>query len=231
MNGRAVTTEYQRKALLGDRDITSELRKQGLSDREIFFEMFLDADGVDYEALENRLGEIKRKVGYLWGISGTVFWNMTFPAREETIVEHEYAPATGYGWAIPDLGTREKPSKVNMDAFWKSFTGKTDRENEDCLDERTKRAIASRVRTFLSNGADGVTPSYRKVEYILGTGRNWKGPIGEFTLRLVKENTGQFVSVCFPGQPRRISPTVYEFSQKDFVPQDLLVVYFYDVKP
>ena len=65
----AVTTEYQRKALLGDRDITSELRKQGLSDREIFFEMFLDADGVDYEALENRLGEMKRKVGYLWGIS------------------------------------------------------------------------------------------------------------------------------------------------------------------
>jgi len=48
-------------------------------------------------------------------------------------------------------------------------------------------------------------------------------------LRLVKERPDEFVSVCFPGKPDKISPTVYEFYQKDFVPQDTLVVYFYRV--
>ncbi len=32
-------------------------------------------------------------------------------------------------------------------------------------------------------------------------------------------------------RPQKISPNVYEFHQKDFVPQDDLVVYFYTVSP
>ena len=35
------------------------------------------------------------------------------------------------------------------------------------------------------------------------------------------------VSLCFPGQPRRVSPTVLEFHEVNLVPQDRLVVYFY----
>jgi hypothetical protein len=51
--------------------------------------------------------------------------------------------------------------------------------------------------------------------------------IREFRLRLIKERPDWFVSVCFPGKPEKISPTVYEFIQKAYVPQDKLVVYFY----
>lgn len=67
------------------------------------------------------------------------------------------------------------------------------------------------------------------VEYVLGTGRNWKGPIADFTLRIEKDSPEQFVSLCFPGRAKRVSPTVLEFSHTDFVPQDKLVVYFYTV--
>ncbi len=70
---------------------------------------------------------------------------------------------------------------------------------------------------------------FQSRRYILGTGRNWKGPIGEFKLRLKKNTPEEIVSVCFPGQPEKLSPTLYEFTQRNFVPDDRLVVYFYNV--
>jgi hypothetical protein len=63
----------------------------------------------------------------------------------------------------------------------------------------------------------------------LGTGRNWKGPIGEFKPRLKKGIPEEIVSACLPGQPKKLSPTLYEFTERNFVPDDRLVVYFYDV--
>jgi hypothetical protein len=212
-----------RKAVIGDRDITEQLRKLGLSDEEIFFDVAYE----DLEPLLSKYKTIKEEYGNWWAISQTLFWEMNFPSGREIVVEHEYAPAIGGGFAVvynqPNL-------KAEISNLWKSFTGKHD-ENEDCLEETTKRAIENRVKMAMSKGAEAVTVNYSSVEYILGTGRNWKGPIGEFRLRLVKEKPDQFVSVCFPGQPEKISPTVYEFYQKDFVPQDTLVVYFYTVDP
>ncbi len=71
----------------------------------------------------------------------------------------------------------------------------------------------------------------KNVEYILGTGRNWKGPIGTFTLRIEKETPDEIISLCFSGKPKKISPTVYEFYKRDFVPPYRLVVFFYGVGP
>lgn len=75
--------------------------------------------------------------------------------------------------------------------------------------------------------AENVARQLEDVEYILGTGRNWKGPIADFTLRIEKARPDDIVSLCFPGQPRRVSPTVLEFHEVNLVPQDRLVVYFY----
>jgi hypothetical protein len=225
VDGKPVAKELVRKAVLGDRDITDQLRKLGLSDKEIF----LDWIPKDEPNLLDKLEGFRKRFGDWWRISQTLFWQMTFPAKKETVVEHEYAPATGAGWAGPY--NREN---FNADTahLWSSFTGKSDsRKDEDCPDETTKRAIENRVRMAMSKGVEAVSVKYSSVEYILGTGRNWKGPIGEFRLRLVKEKPDQFVSLCFPGQPEKTSPTVYEFYKKDFVPQDTLVVYFYTVDP
>jgi|GEM_PF-796796 len=223
VNGKPVITRSERKALLDGHDITDRLRKLGLSDQEIFFDVS-DAERGD---LWTKLERFKIKIGNWWDISRTFFWHMSFPARKETAVSQEYAPATGAGWAILRQREGADQFKEGLEELWSSFTGKDD--NEDCLDAITKRAIANRVKATLAKGAESVDFKYDSVEYILGTGRNWKGPIGDFTLRLIKEKPEQFVSVCFPGKPEKISPTVYEFRQKDFVPQDSLVVYFYAV--
>ena len=220
VNSRPVVTGSERKALLDGRDITDQLRELGLSDKEIFF----DVPDKGTRDLWLKLEQFIPRVGHLWDISQIIFWDVTFTAGKETVVEHEYTPATGSGFAL--VGNGEN-LKGDIAKFWGSFTGKHDRENEDCLDETTKRAIENRVKIAVTKGAESVEVHYQKIEYILGTGRNWKGSIGEFKLRLVKEKPDQFVSVCFPGKPEKVSPTIYEFYQKDFVPQDTLTVYFY----
>lgn len=227
VDNKPVAPQCERKALLEGRDVTDRLRRLGLSDKEIFFDV-ADRDKAD---LWDRLKPAVPKIGNWWDISQVYFWDMTFPAGQETLVDHEYEPASGGGWTTPYYRDSAKHFPANMTRLWSSFTGKFSSENEDCLDETTKRAIENRVNMAVANGSESVTVSYSNVKYILGTGRNWKGPIGEFKLRLIKDKPTHFVSVCFPGKPEKISPTVYEFTQKDFVPQDTLAVYFYRVEP
>lgn len=77
---------------------------------------------------------------------------------------------------------------------------------------------------------DGARSGYinlKDVEYILGTGRNWKGSIGEFTLDVVKETPQDTVSLCFPGKPERIGERTLRFKMRDYVPQERLVLNFY----
>ena len=225
VNGTQVKTKLERKAVVEGRDITNTLRKLGLSDNDIFF----DVRHEELLALVERLESLRAKFGTWWKVQTTAYWEQVFPAGREVVVEHSYTPAAGGGYA--ELYKEKYPEDFerDIDKLWTSFTGKTDRHNEDCLDQMTKRAIERRVTKLMSNGSDAVRVSYESVQYILRTARNWKGPIGDFRLRLVKGSPDQFVSLCFPGKPVRISPTVYEFRQKDFVPQQDLIVYFYEV--
>ncbi|MEW6531300.1 MAG: DUF4424 family protein [Thermodesulfobacteriota bacterium] len=228
VNGAPVPTSTLWKAVTDGRDITDELRKLGFSDKEIFF----DVPGEEWKALEQKIGRFGSKLFYWWGIDQTIYWQMIFPAKKETVVEHEYVPASGRGYAIVGAGESKKDFQEYLNKLWDSFTGKgEERRYEDCLDDMTKRGIENRVKQAVFRGAESVSVEYTTVEYILGTGRNWKGPIREFTLRLVKEDPDEFVSVCFRGKPKKIGPRVYEFHQKDFVPPDKLLVYFYIVNP
>lgn len=228
VNGTSVPTSTVRKAVKDGQDLTGELRKLGFSDKEIFFEI----TDEEWKALAEKIERVGSRLHRWWNIDQTIHWQMTFPAKKETVVEHEYLPASGRGWAIA-LESRSKENfRANLDKLWDSFTGKgDDTKDEDCLDRTTKRGIENRVKQDVSRGAESVSVEYTSVEYILGTARNWKGPIEQFTLRLVKQNPDQFVSVCFPGKPKKISPTEYEFHQRDFVPPDKLVVYFYIINP
>jgi hypothetical protein len=215
VDNRPVATQSERKAFFEEADITDRLRKLGLSDDEIFFDR-------DTTELWRKLEPIAKIFGHWWAISQKIFWDMTFPAGKEIVVEHEYNPATGGGY-YPLERKHFKESFGHFRENWLTGGG------EACLDDDTKRAIENRVIKAVTKLPESITVNYTNVEYILGTGRNWKGPIAEFKLRLEKERPDQFVSVCFPGKPEKISASIYEFNQKDYEPQDNLVVYFYDV--
>ena len=94
------------------------------------------------------------------------------------------------------------------------------------MDGRITQAIKNRVESCVKDCAGHVVVYCRDVEYIMGTGRNWNGPIGKLVLRIEKESPDQFLAVCFPGSPKKAGPTVVEYTQTDFVPPDRLVVYF-----
>lgn len=214
VNGRLVATDLVRRAVTSDGDITDRLRKLGLTDKEIFFDV--TSSDANKRILSEKLTE-----PYWWKISQTVLWEMSFPAGRETLIEHSYQPAVGYSYSVP---TGDFNPDLDIPRV------RSDKDNA-CLEDATARALEKRIKEEVAKSAKEVFVTLQDVEYILSTGRNWKGPIGSFTLRLVKERPDQFVSVCFPGKPKKVGPTVYEFHQEDFVPPDKLVVYFYTLGP
>jgi hypothetical protein len=226
-NGRTVLPLTNRRLIIGDRDVTEKLRKIGLSDKQIF-SFCNSSEQLDRDLSENRQAALEKVVGRKeqrnpCNVGLTLFWKQRFPAREAIVIEHEYAPIVGGSYH----GSYEKSGDNDSDTLDSFFPGGTERV---CLDDPTSREIEHRIKDWASKSPGMVYMRLTDVEYILSTGRNWKGPIGKFRLRIEKETPEQIVSLCFPGKPKKVSPTVYEFVQKDYVPQDKLVVYFFDVR-
>jgi hypothetical protein len=151
-------------------------------------------------------------------------WTQSFPARKEVIVEHAYTPTAGgeYDYLYQDGYTY---GFLYTLFFRSTLPGNV---SEACVDSSIARAIKKRLENKAQHGGH-IAVAVRDVEYILGTGRNWKGPIGKFILRIEKESPNHFMALCFPGSPKQVSPTVSEYVHTDFVPPDKLVVYFYEV--
>lgn len=210
VNGHSAASTVSRRAMNKGRDVTDTLRKIGLNDRQIF-ETFAhcpdDGEGKKFElcGLSKSQEAALEKLGG-WDVSETALWELVFPAKKEIEVLHEYAPLVG-----------ESDGSVKIE------------NSEACVDDGTRKAIEKRVKSLSVHSANQVWVWLKEVEYILGTGRNWKGPITDFKLRIEKESPDQFISLCFPGKPKRIGDTVFEFSQTNYVPQDKLIVYFYSV--
>jgi hypothetical protein len=69
----------------------------------------------------------------------------------------------------------------------------------------------------------GAPFSEQRIEYILATGVNWAGPIGDFTLMVDKGSPANLVSFCGDGV-RKVSPPQFELHKADFTPTTDLAV-------
>jgi hypothetical protein len=234
VNGHPVETRTITRALIGRVDVTGKLRRAGLTERQIrtFAGSRVSEDG---ERLVDDLTRTQKRAvkklgradepGPPWTVASTIVWKQAFPAGKEVVVEHGYVPFVGTAYTVP---YREGHRRSDFPVY-PTAAGVPEGTDEVCLDAATQKSIDDRIDALKTGGPDEVQVSLRDVEYVLGTGRNWKGPIGTFTLRIKKDSPDQMVSLCFPGQRREVGSGVYEFTKKDFVPQDRLVVYFYDV--
>lgn len=212
VNGEKVSVNKNRVFLINNLDVTDRLRKIGLSDELIFdprfkcMQDYLDSDHNNGCPLATEqfhaIQKLDAKTDGIWQIQETAYWEQTFPAGKEIEVVHEYKPFVGWN---PD-GTLPGNATVT----------------DGCLDDRTLKAIKRKIRE-----SDSGPVVLEDVEYILGTGRNWRGPIKNFKLVVKKESPDDIVSLCFPGKPVKTSATTIEFSQSNFVPQDKLLVLFY----
>lgn len=233
VDGSPVPTQLDRRAMFAGRDITKSLQKIGLDKTQIldtFGGCRTETGAIECDMTEQQQTQIAKMLGdghfsTDWKVAETAYWEQTFPASKVLSIRHEYTPFTGMIYTYPHHKS-DYSDDIPSPAI---LNDQSPPHDEACLDEGTRHALNSKIRSLIDAGTKIVWVELRDVEYILGTGRNWKGPIGDFKLRIEKTSPDQLVSLCFPGKPKRLSPLVFEFSHSNFVPQDRLVVHFYTV--
>jgi hypothetical protein len=138
-------------------------------------------------------------------VSVTHHWTQTFPPDQEMKVEHRYNPVTGSIIFTPDAN--------HADAKFDAMLARSYCVGPTLLAAMKKSEILLRT-----------------VHYILKSGANWKGPIRQFKLTLVKKHPKDKISICMP-DTRKVSPTQFVVERTDFLPTDDLRVLFIPSKP
>jgi len=155
-----------------------------------------------------------------------------FPSNEVTKVVHEYTPAVGGG--IPYYNY-----KTMKDALLEISSNEASRKEHghflNCTDVNDALNNLEDWIEFMQN-EKSLDPSdeenywqylvrYSTLGYILKTGKNWKGPIKNFELK-VTADFPFFLNTCFPGL-ERTSETSYEFKATDYVPEKNIYLMFH----
>lgn len=236
-DGARVATAMQRRALLDGRDITASLRRSGLSERQIFTTFGQkktadDGDAFSFDFTQSQIARLKR-LGALredvpaWQVEETAYWQQVFPGHQPLEVTHHYKPFAGiiYTALYPEDETAGFPTLPRSSRMGEEGT------DNACVNtglaEGARNRILARTHALFANGAKGVMAYLTDVEYILGTARNWKGPIGDFTLNIRAASPDDIVSVCFPGTPARQADGSLEYHFTNFVPAERIQVNFY----
>jgi hypothetical protein len=140
-----------------------------------------------------------------WTLRTTFFWQQTFPAQKQTVIEHRYKPSVGgtvqTSLAVPD--TAGEP-------WIKEYMAKY------CIEGGILNRLDRARRIARSDG--GPPYSEERIDYILKTGANWSGPIRDFRLVVDKGSVRNLVTFCGDGV-RRIGLTRFEIRKKDFTPK------------
>lgn len=208
VDDHAVHVQLERKAMLGDRDVTAELAAMNLpfspsgQSAMTAMEALSDADAdrlaaAGLIAVERQDGA--RWITTNWTLKTTWFWTQYFEPGREVVIEHLYAPATG-GSAGSIVGDRESDIPDAAAEYAARY----------CTD-RDFIAAAARKR------AEGLYLTETWVNYILTTGANWSGPIGDFRLVVDKGSPDALVSFCAEGV-RKIGPTQFEVRHQNWTP-------------
>lgn len=238
VEGVNVETQEHYKMLHGGVDVTNTLQSAGLTTSQMinfggcFYSdeksTFICDLNDEQKAILGKQGIIEldeNNVGVpRWEIEKTLTWEQTFPAKTLLSVKHTYVPLKGGNFSYPVY-----QGKKNEGSFYHAAAVAEDNA-EACLDDSFKRAYNARLEKLVAAGAKTIMVDLDDVEYILGTAKNWAGPIQDFVLQIKKADKDQLVSLCFPGSAVKVDPLTIEFKHKNFVPQDKLVVYFYSFR-
>ncbi len=139
-----------------------------------------------------------------WSLRATFHWEQIFPAEKSVVIDHRYEPIVGGASIFAD------------EVQFKDYASY-------CLDEQGKagvRHLLKQARAAAKADPEkpfGIAPN--EVSYVLTTGANWKGPIGDFHLTIDKEKPHAVLSLCMSGL-NKSGPTAFEIRRKDFTPTE-----------
>ena len=201
------------EARLKGKNVTAEVQRAGLPLVD-----FRGWDGPEAETPSSRLSEKARKrlvarglldpdeAFPLWTASVTYVWEQRFPAGRATEIKHSYTPQAGKDLFGPK----------STDRGWSAA-----RFPPGCTP-----SIGVLEKAVRPAGEGGMI-FQTWVAYILRTANNWKTPMGEFSLVVLKEKD-ETVVLCSDLPAPRVTADSVEVSVKDYVPSRDLVVYFLD---
>jgi hypothetical protein len=227
VDGREVAAQNEQKAFAGGVDVSARLQALGVSLAPQRNSTWAALDALppakqdelvkagiatpdDYDAGKGW----EHHLAPNWTLKSSFFWKQNFPAGREVAVEHRYRPSVGetVGTMLgsPDIDAKEL---ANYETLY-------------CVD---KAFLAGAKQAQRVNGA-GIAQSplfERRIAYVLTTGANWAGPIGDFHLTVDKGAPDSLVSFC-ADRVKKIGPTLFEVRHADFTPtQDLHVLILY----
>ena len=227
VEGREVVAQNEQKAFAGDVDVSQRLTALGVPlapQRQATWKALDALKPADQEALL-KAGIVvpddydagkgwEHHLAPRWTLKSSFFWTQTFPAGREIAVEHRYKPSVG-----ETVGTMLGSPSIDAEELARY-------QKLYCVDSDFI-AGAKRAQNVDASG-ELRTPFYEKrIAYVLTTGANWAGPIGDFRLTIDKGAPDSLVSFCADGV-KKIAPTVFEVRHANFTPtRDLNVLILY----
>lgn len=215
VDGRPVQPKLEQKAVTGEgTDVTAAITKTGLLVNAQLPGWQDKARALPHEVRQHLVkqglieaddpGNRPAEFDPTWKLRATFHWEQTFPAGKAITVEHRYKPITGGVSSFDE-------SQFND---YKSY----------CLDNQGKAGVRRLMRQ--AQAAAQADPQRNpgisgpgEVEYILTTGANWKGPIGDFHLTIDKENPNAVLTLCMDGL-KKSGPTTFELRRTNFRPKE-----------
>jgi hypothetical protein len=149
-----------------------------------------------------------------WTLKTTYYWQQTFPSRQETVIEHRYQPSVGESVETL-LGNPQFPDHPEY-------------QKKYCLDANFLAAAAKAWQRAAQTNSRQYAEE--RIDYILSTGANWAGPIGDFTLLVDKGDSNALVSLCATGV-EQLSPTQYQLHLTNYTPKTDLAILILTKQP
>ncbi len=215
--GEKIKPNLQQRVLVQGIDFTEEVKAKGVPLQPLSTKTREAVAALDDATVQDWLakglivdmdyGEEKPEYVPVWELESVYWWETTFPAGEDVEVEHSYRPSVGGTTGLVFLYDG-KPSD-QIDDYRKRY----------CLDDDFLKTAIKLEKS--QNFDTGLYYFEQWLSYILTTGNNWFGPIGDFHLTVDKGNPRNIISFCGEGI-KKTGPTTFEMRAKDFSPaQDL----------
>jgi hypothetical protein len=231
VNGKPVSAAVEQRVIAAGLDRTQLLRGLGIplaphlaSTREALDRLPPDkredlrriglAEIEDYDTG----GGMRKHLGARWALQTTFFWEQTFAAKAETVIEHRYKPSVGRS-AQTLLGSPNEAKEPWYEEY----------KDKYCFSYEFLAAV-ERARKA-ANGKFGAPFSEQRIEYAHKTWVNGLGsPIKEFRLTVDKGAADNLVSFCGE-EARKIGETQLEVTKADYTPEGNLTILFLNKLP
>jgi hypothetical protein len=223
VDGKPIDFTIHQSALVGTKDISAALKKIGVpllpigpqqtrlselpdaTRDQLIGQGLLLPNGTDDHGRQLYEGA--------WTVKTAAVRQQTFAPSRPVMVEHRYHTSLGMSFdTVLRKGLRQnKAMAAEIERYRKEY----------CV---TDAFLASVDKLAGSGEANTAKLQERRISYVLKTGANWAGPIKDFRLTVDKQKADRLVSFC-ADHIKAISPTVVEFTAKDFTPdKDLKIL-------